>query len=239
MDEPQSVEKPGGAAACSRSDAGVACEGLQAAALHHCQPGVRDGLTVLLKVAGALSVPVDELLAPPRAKVRKWTSADVSTQSRGQGVTLRPLVPEPTPDEMLSIMDFQPRATLRGMPHLPGTREYFTCLEGVVAISVDGNRFELERGDVLAFPGNVRHSYENPHATRAAVVGVVIVAVASSAGAHPAHSGHYDSAALLRGPPFGRRRTLGRARGRRSPVIGQSSSSRARTHSASASSCTR
>lgn len=134
-------------------------------------------LTVLLKVAGALGVPVDELLAPPRAKVRKWTAADVSTQSRGQGVMLRPLVPEPTPDEMLSIMDFQPRATLRGTPHLPGTREYFTCLDGVVAISVDGNRFELERGDVLAFPGNVRHSYENPHTTRTASgVSVVILA---------------------------------------------------------------
>ena len=134
-------------------------------------------LTVLLKVAGALGVPVDELLAPPRAKVRKWTAADVSTQSRGQGVMLRPLVPEPTPDEMLSIMDFQPRATLRGTPHLPGTRAYFTCLDGVVAISVDGNRFELERGDVLAFPGNVRHSYENPHTTRTASgVSVVILA---------------------------------------------------------------
>lgn len=134
-------------------------------------------LTVLLKVAGALGVPVDELLAPPRAKVRKWTAADVSTQSRGQGVMLRPLVPEPTPDEMLSIMDFQPRATLRGTPHLPGTREYFTCLDGVVAITVDGNRFELERGAVLAFPGNVRHSYENPHATRTASgVSVVILA---------------------------------------------------------------
>jgi XRE family transcriptional regulator, regulator of sulfur utilization len=134
-------------------------------------------LTVLLKVAGALGVPVDELLAPPRAKVRKWASGDVSTLNRGQGVTLRPLVPEPTPDEMLSIMDFQPRATLRGTPHLPGTREYFTCLDGVVAIAVDGTRFELERGDVLAFPGNVRHSYENPHATRPATgISVVILA---------------------------------------------------------------
>lgn len=134
-------------------------------------------LTVLLKVAGALGVPVDELLAPPRAKVRKWTAADVSTHSRGQGVMLRPLVPEPTPDEMLSIMDFQPRATLRGTPHLPGTREYFTCLDGRVAIAVDGTRFELERGDVLAFPGNVRHSYENPHPTRTATgVSVVILA---------------------------------------------------------------
>jgi XRE family transcriptional regulator, regulator of sulfur utilization len=136
-------------------------------------------LTVLLKVATALAVPVDELLAPPRAKVRKWATEDISSQSRGQGVTLRPLVPEPIPDEMSSIMDFSPRAALRGTPHLPGTREYFTCLVGTVAITVDGNRFELQPGEVLAFPGNVRHSYENPDAAQVASgVSVVILAKA-------------------------------------------------------------
>jgi transcriptional regulator with XRE-family HTH domain len=136
-------------------------------------------LTVLLKVANALAVPVDELLAPPRAKVRKWSASDVLSQSRGTGVTLRPLVPEPIPEEMLSIMDFEPRATLRGTPHLPGTREYFTCLKGIVSITVDGNRFELEPGDVLAFPGNVRHVYENSDTSRdARGVSVVILAKA-------------------------------------------------------------
>lgn len=136
-------------------------------------------LTILLKVASALGVPVDELLAPPRAKVRKWTAADVSSQSRGQGVTLRALVPEPTPAEMLSIMEFQPHAVLRGTPHLPGTREYFTCLDGKVSISVDGHRFALVSGDVLAFPGNVKHAYENPDASRGARgVSIVILAKA-------------------------------------------------------------
>src|SRR5689334_4212759 len=62
-------------------------------------------LTVLLKVAGALEVPLDELLAGPRAVVRRWTKTDISSQSRGTGVRLRPLVPEPAPEEML-IMEF-------------------------------------------------------------------------------------------------------------------------------------
>ena len=34
-------------------------------------------LTVLVKVANALAVPLDELTAAPRAKVRRWSSADV------------------------------------------------------------------------------------------------------------------------------------------------------------------
>ena len=59
-------------------------------------------LAVLVKVANALGVPIDELLASPRAKVRKWAAVDVPTQTQGRGVTLRPLVTEPVPEEMLT-----------------------------------------------------------------------------------------------------------------------------------------
>ena len=100
-------------------------------------------------------------------------------QSKGRGLTIRPLVPEPVPEEMLTVMDFAPRGAMRGTPHLPGTREFFTCLGGRVTIFVAGERFELAAGDVLAFPGNVPHSYQNPDAaTGAHGVSVVILAKA-------------------------------------------------------------
>src|SRR5436309_13826747 len=63
-------------------------------------------LAVLVKVASALGVPIDELLGSPRARVRKWAVADIAAQHPGGGVTLRPLVPEPAPSELLLIMDF-------------------------------------------------------------------------------------------------------------------------------------
>ncbi len=136
-------------------------------------------LAVLVKVANSLGVPIDELLASPRAKVRKWAAADIAARSHGRGVTLRPLVPEPVPEEMLSVMKFAPRGAMRGTPHLPGTREFFTCLGGQVTIFVAGDRFELGAGDVLAFPGNLPHSYQNPDAQGAAHgVSVVILAKA-------------------------------------------------------------
>ena len=50
-------------------------------------------LTVLVKVAGALSVPLDELLASPRAKVRKWGRAELASQSGGRGVAVA--LPDP------------------------------------------------------------------------------------------------------------------------------------------------
>src|SRR5216117_2481549 len=104
-------------------------------------------LAVLVKVANSLGVPIDELLASPRAKVRKWAATDIAAQSQGRGVTMRPLVPEPVPEEMLTVMEFAPRGTMRGTPHLPGTREFFTCLGGQVTIFVAGERFDLASGD--------------------------------------------------------------------------------------------
>jgi transcriptional regulator with XRE-family HTH domain len=136
-------------------------------------------LTVLIKVANALGVPIDELLASPRAKVRKWSESDLASQSSGQGVKMRPLVPEPVPEEILTVMDFAPDSAMRGSPHLPGTREYFTCLDGCVSIVVAGDRYELGPGDVLAFPGNTPHSYRNADVNRGARgVSVVVLAKA-------------------------------------------------------------
>jgi transcriptional regulator with XRE-family HTH domain len=136
-------------------------------------------LAVLSKVARALGSPIDELLSSPRAKVRRWPAAEIATQRKGQNVTIRPLVPEPVPEEMMDLMDFAPAATLRGTPHLPGTREYFTCLEGRVRIIVAGERHDLDAGDVLAFPGGVAHAYQNLDDGREAR-GVSIVVLAKA-----------------------------------------------------------
>ena len=141
--------------------------------------GGNPSLAVLVKVAGKLGVPIDELLSAPRTKVRKWTAADLPSTSHGRGVTQRALVPEPVPEELLVKMDFAPGAVMAGTPHLPGTREYFSCLEGAVTIFVAGDRYDVAAGEVLAFPGNVPHSYRNPNAqTTARGISVVILAKA-------------------------------------------------------------
>lgn len=136
-------------------------------------------LAVLVKVAGALSVPIDELLAAPRAKVRRWPAEEVASRIKGRGVSIRALVPEPMPDEVMEVMDFAPGAVMGGTPHLPGTREYFTCLEGQVNLSVAGERYMLAEGDVLAFPGNLPHGYQNADPAKPARgISVVVLAKA-------------------------------------------------------------
>jgi len=136
-------------------------------------------LAVLVKVATALAVPIDELLAAPRAKVRRWPADEVASRSKGRGVSIRALVPEPVPDEVMEVMDFAPGAVMGGTPHLPGTREYFTCLEGSVNLSVAGERYALAEGDVLAFPGNLPHGYQNADPAKPARgISVVVLAKA-------------------------------------------------------------
>jgi len=136
-------------------------------------------LVVLVKVAHALGVPIDELLAAPRAKVRRWPAADVAFRVKGRGVTIRDLVPEPVPEETMEVLDFAPGAAMAGTPHLPGTREFFTCLDGRVNLMVAGERHALSAGDVLAFPGNLPHSYQNADAI-APARGVSVVVFAKA-----------------------------------------------------------
>ena len=138
-------------------------------------------LAVLVKVAGALGVPIDELLAGPRALVRHWPANEVPARTKGRGVLVRDLVPEPVPDEMMELMDFEPGAVMGGTPHLPGTREFFSCLHGRVVLMVAGDRHEIGAGEVLAFPGNLPHSYQNADALQPARgVSVVVLAKAGS-----------------------------------------------------------
>jgi len=136
-------------------------------------------LTVLVKVASALTTSIDELIGSPRAKVRRWAAKDLASRARGRGVTTRDLVPEPVPEEVMELMEFAPDAVMAGTPHLPGTREFFSCIEGNVTIFVAGERYELAAGDVLGFPGNTPHSYRNTgKGGKALGVSVVVMAKA-------------------------------------------------------------
>lgn len=161
-------------------DALAAAAGVPRSTIANLESGdANPSLAVLMKVAQALQVPLEELLATPRAKVRQWSAEDVGARQRGRGISERPLVPEPVPDQMCSLMDFAPGGVMGGTPHLPGTREFFTCLQGRVNLFVAGERYELAEGDVLAFPGNLPHSYQNPDAERAAR-GVSLVVLAKA-----------------------------------------------------------
>lgn len=134
--------------------------------------GANPTLAVLVKIANALQVRLDELLAQPRGPARLVRADELPLRRRGL-VEIRKLLPEPLPGLDLERLVLPPGARMAGVPHTPGTREYLTCERGGVELTVGGQRYALTAGDLVTFRGDQRHSYAN-HGTGVAVAYSVI-----------------------------------------------------------------
>jgi transcriptional regulator with XRE-family HTH domain len=132
-------------------------------------------VSVLLKVASALQVSVEELIAPPRSAARLFQAAQLPVRTRGN-VELRQLLPDPIPGALIERMDFPGRAHMTGVPHMPGTWEYLTVESGEIELLVSSRRWQLHPGDVVVFRGDQRHSYRNPLDHRSIGYSVVLLA---------------------------------------------------------------
>jgi transcriptional regulator with XRE-family HTH domain len=131
-------------------------------------------LAVLDKVATALQVPIEELTAPPRSTGRLYPKAALKSRRQGDG-SVRQLLPDPIPGMLIDRMELPPGGRITGVPHMPGTREYFTCESGSVVLAVGGEPWRLGPGDVLVFRGDQRHSYTNPGRESAVGYSVVVL----------------------------------------------------------------
>ncbi len=132
-------------------------------------------LTVLVRVASALQVRVEELIAPPRPTGRLYRADRLSVRRRG-AATVRDLLPEKLPCAEIGRLELPPGVSLVGVPHTPGTREYLTCEAGRLILVTAGETFELVPGDVVVFRGDQRHSYRNPGRVPAVGYSVVLLA---------------------------------------------------------------
>lgn len=135
-------------------------------------------LSVLIKVANALQIPVEELIAAPRTVVKLYKSGSLVSITRGK-VRLRKLLPERIAGLEIDRMELSPGAYMAGVPHTPGTREYLTCESGAVQLSVAGEVWNLEPGDVVVFRGDQKHGYRNPKAQTAVTYSIVALAPVS------------------------------------------------------------
>jgi transcriptional regulator with XRE-family HTH domain len=129
-------------------------------------------LAVLHRVALALQVPLEELVATPRADVKHYPMAALPVRIRGQA-KLRSLLPDPIPGITLERLELPPGSRLVGVPHTPGTREYLCCESGRMDLVAAGETYRLAPGDVVVFRGDQRHSYVN--AGRSASIGYSVV----------------------------------------------------------------
>lgn len=129
-------------------------------------------LSVLIKVAAALRVSIEELIGPPRSTGKLYPSERIRTRKRG-AVRLRTLLPEPIPGLEIDRMELPPGGQMTGIPHTAGTREYLTCERGRIQLTASGETWDLSPGDVVAFRGDQKHSYRNPGRERAVAYSVI------------------------------------------------------------------
>ncbi len=118
-------------------------------------------LHVLHRVARALQVPLQELIATPQTDVKRYPRGSLPSRKRG-GVTVSSLLPEAIPATSIERLELPGHGRLVGIPRAPGTREYLSCESGELGLIAGGESFRLEPGDVVVFNGDQRHSYFNP-----------------------------------------------------------------------------
>lgn len=136
-------------------------------------------LAVLTRVADALQTRLEELLGAPRTASRHVRAAELFARKRGQ-VEVRKLLPEALPGLEIERMHLPAGASMTGVPHTPGTREYLTVEQGELELTVSGERFVLLRGDVVMFRGDQKHAYRNATGKEAVAYSVIAFAPAAT-----------------------------------------------------------
>ena len=131
-------------------------------------------LAVLVRVAEALQITVEELIGPPKAACQLYPADSLPVKKRG-GVTLRGLLPDTIRSMEIDRMELPAQARMVGVPHRAGTREYLTCETGRIEVAVSGEIWALGPGDVLVFRGDQKHSYLNPGTGIAVGYSVVMI----------------------------------------------------------------
>ncbi len=129
----------------------------------------------LIKVSTTIGVGIEELLSRPKTDATLIPAKEVPLkQLSGGQVNIFKLLPDSLKGFVMDRMVFAPQSRMGGHPHLPGTREYLTVLNGEMTVYISGERFTVAPGDVLAFAGNQAHSYANHGHQPTEVLSVVI-----------------------------------------------------------------
>jgi transcriptional regulator with XRE-family HTH domain len=129
-------------------------------------------LSVLVRVAQALAIRLEELIEPPRRLGRLYRAGSLPSRTRGP-VVVRKLLPESIPGLEIERMELPAGSAMAGVPHTDGTREYLTCERGRIELTAGGEAFTLDPGDVVVFRGDQRHGYRNAGSGPAVAYSVV------------------------------------------------------------------
>lgn len=131
-------------------------------------------LSVLVKIAAALRVTIEELIGAPRSEARFYPAGKLPTRQRGGGF-VRKLLPDPIPAMQIDRIELPSGARIPGSAHAPGTREYLICESGDVELGTAGELYRLAAGDLIAFRADQKHSYANRGRRHAVAYSIVVL----------------------------------------------------------------
>jgi transcriptional regulator with XRE-family HTH domain len=130
------------------------------------QGAANPSVGTLLRLSDALGVGLPALVEPP-------TPRSVKVTRRGEGAVLwrsdaggrGVLVTGTPPPDVVELWEWilGPGDHYTSVAHAPGTRELVQVQQGTVTIEAGDQVVTLRAGDAVAFPGDQKHSYANPH----------------------------------------------------------------------------
>ncbi|TVR42954.1 MAG: XRE family transcriptional regulator [Planctomycetota bacterium] len=127
------------------------------------QPEANPGLQVLLAVARALGVSLDDLVSPPPAHRYYKVPLSERRENCSPDGAFRATMVSPIASRGVQIqnVEMDPGCKYHGQPHPFGSQEFFVVQEGTATLVIDGEAVTLAAGDLVQFPGQLPHTYRN------------------------------------------------------------------------------
>ncbi len=120
-------------------------------------------ISVVVKVAQALGVSIDDLITRRQSvHVTEVERKDMPVVNQDDGkFTSTRTSPISTQNLQINDVSMMPDCYTKGVPHPEGSHELFLCLEGTATLEVQGEKFEVQAGNLIYFHGHLPHCYGN------------------------------------------------------------------------------
>lgn len=157
--------------------------GIPRSTVTHMESGAGNpSLSNLARVAAALQVGIEALLAMPPNNLLHLPAARLTTRERAGGkASITDLLPEPLVGFSLERLTIKRAASLRRRSGSAGAQIYCHLLQGEVVVSASGEMVSLAAGDVLTFRADQPHSFRASGASTALLICATLPAPVASA----------------------------------------------------------
>lgn len=119
-------------------------------------------ISLVVKVAQALGVSVDDLISRQSAHVTEVFRKDMTVNQLDEGrFSSTRTSPISTQNLVINDIIMKPHCHSKGVPHPEGSHELFLCIEGHACVEVQGEEYLVEPGNLIYFHGHLPHCYAN------------------------------------------------------------------------------